>query len=171
MDKELMKVLEARELRWKMRKMLVKRECCTLITITLCVPVVFRTDEEFWTIFQKLCKRFYEFLDSCDYKANIQSYIRGNDGPAVFITINAEADMVKRLCVKAENTIPFGRILDIDVMDYEGKPIGRNDLSLPPRKCFICDNPAVLCVSRKLHTSEEIYSHVEKIKEQIIGLH
>lgn len=169
MDIELLKVLDAREKRWEMRKKLVEREHCCLITITLCVPVVFRTDEEFWIIFQQLCRKFYDILDSYDYKTNIEGYIRGDDGPAVFITSKTEANMIKRLCVEAEDTIPFGRILDIDVMDYKGKPICRSDIGLPPRKCFICDNPAVLCVSRKFHSSDEIYAHVEQIKEKIKG--
>jgi holo-ACP synthase CitX len=150
-----------------MRKAIVERERCCLITITLCLPVAFRIDEGFWIIFQQLCRGFYEILDSGGYKANFDSSIRGHDGPAAFITTKTDAEIIKRLCIEAEETIPFGRILDIDVMDYEGKPISRNDLGLAPRKCFICDNPAALCVSRKLHSSEEIYTYVERIKEQI----
>lgn len=166
MDKELLSVLVAREQRWEMRKMLAEKRHNCIISITLCVPVIFRTAEEYWIVFQQLCRSFCEFLVSCDQKVSFEGYLRGSDGPAFFISTSAEANMIKKICMEAEEAIPGGRMLDIDVMDYDGTPVSRSNIGLPPRKCFICDKPASLCVSRKLHSQEEIYAHVERLKEQ-----
>jgi len=169
MDNELLKVLAARDKRWEMRKKLVEKRQSCLITITMCVPVAFRTDEEFWELFQHLCSKFWEILIFRGYSANFEGYIRGYDGPAYFVSTKSEAKEIKKICVESEETIPGGRMLDIDVMDSDGTPIGRSDIGLPPRKCFICENTAAICVSRKLHSREEIAEYVEQLKEQVIS--
>jgi phosphoribosyl-dephospho-CoA transferase len=55
-------------------------------------------------------------------------------------------------------------MLDIDVMDGEGTPVDRNALGLPPRRCFVCQQPAAACVARKIHTREEIDAQVEALR-------
>lgn len=171
MDIELLKVLDAKEQRWNMRKLLTEKWQSSLITVTLCIPIKFRTNDEFWILFHQLCKTFESLLISNNNQILFQSYIQSDDGPVFFIATKTEAKKIKKICVEAEENIPGGRMLDIDVMDSDGTPIGRSDIGLPPRRCFVCENPAALCVSRKLHSQVEVFTHVEKIKEQIKGLH
>ena len=42
--------------------------------------------------------------------------------------------------VKIEETHPYGRLVDLDVLwgNEELKSLHRGDLGLPPRRCFIC---------------------------------
>ncbi|HWR60391.1 MAG TPA: citrate lyase holo-[acyl-carrier protein] synthase, partial [Clostridia bacterium] len=166
MDKELLSVLEAREQRWQLRKMLAEKRHSCLITVTLCIPVAFRTGEDFELIFQRLCRSFCDILESRGQSFSIEGHLRGSDGPAFFISTKAEAGMIKKICVEAEETIAGGRMLDIDVMDSRGTPVSRTDIGLPQRKCFICDKPAVSCVSRRLHSQEEVNAQVERLKRQ-----
>ena len=63
----------------------------------------------------------------------------------------------------AERLLPGGRMLDIDVMDRQGEPVGREALGLPPRQCFVCRQPAAVCVSRKVHSREEVRQRVEEL--------
>ena len=167
MNKELLKILEARERRWKIRKILVEKRGRCLITITLCLPIPFRTEEKFWTLFYKMCRAFYRNLVSKGHRVHFEGCIRSHDGPVFFISAKTNAMEIKKLCVEAEEVLPGGRILDIDVMDTDGTTIGRSDLMLPPRKCFICENPAAICVSRRIHSTNEISKFVKKVKEQI----
>lgn len=166
MDKDILNVLDAREQRWEMRKSLAEKSSSTIITITLCIPLNYRTGEEFWPVFLRLCKAFYKILISEDNSVHYEGCIRCEDGPAFFISSRAEAEEIKKICVYAEETIPGGRMLDIDVMNRDKKQISRSDIGLPPRKCFICDNPAYLCVSRRLHSSEEVAVWVNKLKKE-----
>lgn len=168
MDKELLKVLGAREQRWNIRKKLVEKRHSCIITITLCIPLIFRTDEEYWTLFLQLCRRFFKVLISIGQQVRFEGCMRNDDGPAFFISTKTNAKEMKRICVEAEELIPGGRILDIDIMNSDGIPISRSDINLPPRKCFVCENPAMACVSRKLHSEEEIYFCVKQLKEQIV---
>ncbi|MFA6939649.1 MAG: citrate lyase holo-[acyl-carrier protein] synthase [Clostridiaceae bacterium] len=166
MDKNILNVLDAREQRWEMRKSLAEKCNCTIITITLCIPLSYRTGEEFWPVFLHLCKAFYKILLSKDNSVHYEGCIRSEDGPAFFISAEAEAEEIKKICVYAEETIPGGRMLDIDVMNSDKKQIGRSDIGLSPRKCFICENPACLCVSRRLHSSDQVAVYVYKLKKE-----
>jgi holo-ACP synthase len=165
---ELERVLAAREQRWQKRKALVEQRHHCLITISLCLPVEFRTQESYWLLFQQLCNQFWELFVAVDTNACFEGFIRGDDGPAYFVSTECDAIITKKICIDAEKCIPGGRMLDIDVMDRDGLPVGRSDLGLPARKCFICENPAAVCVSRKLHTREEITEQVEILRLQVL---
>lgn len=166
MDKDLLKVLDAREQRWEMRKALAEKCKSSIITVTLCVPLSFRMKDEFYQIFLKLCKVFYEKLIIADNRAHSEGFIRSDDGPVFFISTKAEAKEIKKICAQAEETIPGGRMLDIDVMDSDKIQLSRSDIGLPPRKCFICDNPSSVCVSRRLHSIDQISAYVDKLKKE-----
>ncbi|MEG1942712.1 MAG: citrate lyase holo-[acyl-carrier protein] synthase, partial [Angelakisella sp.] len=73
---------------------------------------------------------------------------------------------IKHICVTAEEKIHGGRMLDIDVMDSSGTPVGRSQLGLPPRCCFVCHEPAAVCVSRRLHPTEEILRRAHELLEE-----
>ncbi|HHY71020.1 MAG TPA: hypothetical protein GX519_05060, partial [Thermoanaerobacterales bacterium] len=90
MDKELLKVLEAREQRWNMRKKLVEKRRSCIITITLCIPIIFRTDEEFYMLFLRLCRRFFKVLISTGHQARFEGCMRNDDGPAFFISAKTD---------------------------------------------------------------------------------
>ena len=44
MNEQLLRVLDAREKRWQHRLALARGSRRTLVTVTLCVPVAYRTD-------------------------------------------------------------------------------------------------------------------------------
>lgn len=167
MDNELLKVLEAREHRWNTRKELAKSLHRSIITITLCVPLAFRTDKEYEEVFLYLCRSFFDDLVCSGHIANYEGTLEGADGPVFIISVDYDAELMKRVCVEAEETIPGGRLLDIDVMDENGTPISRNDIGIPQRKCFLCDNSASSCVSRRLHSPEEVADWVKHMKKQL----
>jgi holo-ACP synthase CitX len=129
-----------------------------------------RINEEFWNIFLNLCTYFYNNLLVKDTTAHFEGYKRGCDGPVYFISSKAKAEEIKKICVQAEENIPGARMLDIDVMDSKKVQISRSDIGLSPRKCFICDNPAYLCVSGRIHSKDQILFHVEKLKMEALKI-
>ena len=159
MSPELLQVLEAREARWQRRLALAQGRGRTLVTVTLCLPVAYRCDPALG-LFARLEGLFLTQEIPC----RREEPLNGADGPALFLTVQAPAQQVKRLCVEAEERLPGGRMLDIDVMDGEGTPVDRNALGLPPRRCFVCQQPAAACVARKIHTREEIDAQVEALR-------
>lgn len=168
-NEELLRVLEAREERWNRRLALSRGTGRTLVTATLCLPVAYRTAPEFKVLLRRLCSLLREQLAREGLDLREEEPLDGADGPALFFTVSAPAATVKERCVEAEDRLPGGRMLDIDVMDCQGEPVGRAALGLPPRRCFVCGEAAALCVSRKVHPKAEIDARVEQLRRDCLA--
>lgn len=168
MEKRLETVLADRECRWNLRvkEAALSRGC--LITATLRVPLEYRTSQVFIRFMKKMCRLLYRELALRRVVIDKKRWIMGNDGPALFISVDSCPKYTKGLCVKFEETTPYGKVLDLDIMDRNGVVISREHLGLPVRKCFICDNPAAVCSSRRLHSPEELAEALNKITGLIL---
>ena len=166
MDPQLRQVLEAREARWQFRQELTAQTGRPVISVTLCVPERFRTDQKFYTVFQGLCGKFAQLLESRGIPFTDEGELNGADGPVRFYSSPADAALLKELCVLGEETLPGGRMLDIDLMTADGTPVSRAAAGLPPRRCVVCQNEAALCVSRRLHSREEVERQVILLYEE-----
>ena len=166
MDETLKKVLEAREERWQYRQNLATGWNGAVISITLCVPHRFRTHPDFGAVFSRLCTKFEESLTRGEILGEKAGELDGADGPARFYRVRGEVSKLKALCVAGEEQLPGGRMLDIDLMDEQGRPVGREDVGLPPRRCFVCGSPAADCVSRRLHSRQQVEDRVLELYEQ-----
>ncbi|NCB31682.1 MAG: citrate lyase holo-[acyl-carrier protein] synthase [Clostridia bacterium] len=160
---DLAKILAAREQRWNMRKKLAAACSGCVITMTLCLPLTYRTSGEFLAMFHKMSKVLIPFLHQRGITADFADMQNGADGPALFFTSSFPASLVKAACVQAEENLPGGRMLDIDVMEKSGKPIGRKELGLAPRACFVCGEAAHLCMAGARHRAEELAVQIEKM--------
>ena len=70
---------------------------------------------------------------------------------------------IKRTLIEIEESSSWTRILDIDVYDHKKhKFISRSDISLPARKCFICDKKAHVCARAQTHKENEIKDFIQK---------
>ncbi len=156
-------ILAAREYRWQQRILLAREQKGILVTVTLCVPTPYRTRADFQSMFRDQSGSVVRILDDSGLKPTVAGFLDGADGSACFILTQGRALDVKSACVSIEQTLPGGRMLDIDVLDEQGSPIGRQELGVPPRLCFVCDRAAVICVSRRQHAPEEVAAQVERM--------
>jgi holo-ACP synthase CitX len=83
-------------------------------------------------------------------------------GPYALLGINQAAVEVKQHCMDLETAHPVARLLDLDVFDAQGRQIDRSGLSLPPRPCLVCSQPALECIRLQRHSYPEL---VEKAHE------
>ncbi|MCF7936653.1 MAG: citrate lyase holo-[acyl-carrier protein] synthase [Synergistales bacterium] len=58
----------------------------------------------------------------------------------------------KRIAVELEEGLPWGRVLDIDLVTEEGT-LHRQELGYPARRCFVCGEEAKACARLHRHTS------------------
>jgi len=77
-------------------------------------------------------------------------------GPWALIGLDMEAYAVKQRCVTIEELLPVSRLVDLDVFDRHGRQLGRSTLSLPPRPCLLCTQPAVECMRLGRHNFKEL---------------
>lgn len=77
-------------------------------------------------------------------------------GPYAAFGVPAAAAAVKGACVRLEESLPFGRLLDLDVFTGDATPVGRASLGQPPRRCLVCEAPAVDCMREHRHPPDEL---------------
>lgn len=73
----------------------------------------------------------------------------------------------KRLAMGVESGHPAGRLLDLDIFDASGAPLGRAALGLPPRSCLLCAEPALSCIRVKRHTSRALQVQAQAVINEL----
>lgn len=73
----------------------------------------------------------------------------------VFECAKYEAKRLKEIAIEAENLLPAGRLLDIDIITAEG-PLSRIAMGLPERRCLLCAEPAKVCARLGTHSLAEL---------------
>ncbi len=169
LDKKLESLLAARELRWKQRLYMAATSPGCLITVSLRVPWKYRTSQDFLQLMEKLCEILHNKLTMQNVGIVNSRWIIGQDGPVLFLWVGSDAKSTKRLCIQAEESLTGGHLLDIDVMNRDGMAVSRKLLGFTPRKCFVCDKPAIVCASRRLHSSQELDAAIEKSFDQALS--
>ena len=79
-----------------------------------------------------------------------------NTGCEAFYVVDLPAAELKWICVMIEDSQPLCRLFDMDVLDTDGRKLGREDLGLPGRQCLLCDQPAHVCSSTRAHTVAQL---------------
>ena len=73
---------------------------------------------------------------------------------------------VKKACCEIENEHPYGRLMDLDVIEPVGDtvvPVSRDRVGEEPRRCLLCDRPARECMRAHTHPFVEIVQTIDKI--------
>lgn len=97
------------------------------------------------------------------------------EGPNITMILDKEALEVKKISIEIEDNHPLGRCVDIDVYSSEDKKsISRETLGRAPRRCFICDESAKICVRSEKHEFKDVVDYIEKsykcFKEAVNGI-
>ena len=84
-------------------------------------------------------------------------------GPECFVAVDADANLVKKALIEAEELSPIGRLWDFDVFDAQGQQYSRSQLNQTSRSCLICDNEAKVCARLRTHPLSEILNRIEEL--------
>ncbi len=122
----------------------------------MCVPLKYRTNEKCKDIFYGICRLYENYTAKKGLHLMFKGKIDGADGPTVFYTAAEDAVSVKKISVEFESLKKPFRMTDIDIMNNNSEPVGRESIGFAPRKCFICKNDSAVCVKAKTHTQEEL---------------
>lgn len=120
----------------------IHRHACALLELNLVNEAI-----KYEQIEESFCNNYYEILTL--YK------------------IESDPWAIKKIAMILENQDDFGRLLDIDVYDSSGQCLSRDDLNVPTRKCFICDEPAFMCGRTRKHTIQELHEFMILIAEKL----
>ncbi len=159
----LQDMLDVRENRAAEKNKLLKRLGAPVVSVTINVPGPDKNlpgiRELFEDALDGLQKSFAEsriavLEKRAEYKKT---------GPEALFAADADALSLKRICVRYEDECDRGRLLDIDVYRSDGTPVSRRDIGLKPRKCFLCDQDAVVCIRMGRHQGAEVMEKFGKM--------
>lgn len=77
-------------------------------------------------------------------------------GDEAYLVVKTEPGFLKMELCKLEESAPYGRLWDMDVIRPDGVRMDREDVGFAQRRCFVCGKPGGACYSRRLHTEREV---------------
>ncbi len=67
---------------------------------------------------------------------------------------------IKLLLVEIEDSDPLGRLFDLDLWQGNSQ-VKRSELGLPPRRCLLCEEAAVICAREQRHSLSELKQSID----------
>ena len=166
MEITLEQLLEARDRRSEKQLALLNEwPDKTLVCMTVVLPGPVKRDARSL----KVAAAGVEAVQEMFVPVHKELYDRETGFEGFFVVDGALLD-VKRACCEIENEHPFGRLMDLDVLEPVGEtviPVDRGRVGEQPRRCLLCDRPARECMRSHAHTPEEIDGAIDKI----VGIH
>jgi len=75
-------------------------------------------------------------------------------GCEAYLVYDAEGDVMKQAAIATEESVPAGRLYDIDVLLPSGEKLSRP----VQRRCVVCGGPATVCACSRAHGLEAVRS-------------
>ena len=162
MEITLEQLLEARDRRYAKQLALVKEwPDKTLVSMTVVLPGPVKRDARS----QKVAEAGVKAVQDVISPVYRELFDRETGFEGYFIVEGQLLD-VKKACCEIENEHPFGRLMDLDVLEPIGDtvvPVSRERVGEAPRKCLLCDRPARECMRAHTHPFGEIVHTIDKI--------
>ena len=133
----------------------------TLVCLTVVLPGPVKRDARSLKVAEAAVAAVREVL-APTYK-EVRDLETGYEG--YFLVEGALLD-VKKACCEIENEHPYGRLMDLDVLERVGEtvvPVSRERVGEQPRRCLLCDRPARECMRAHTHTQAEIFQTMDRI--------
>ncbi len=160
----LKQVLIAREERVAKRNALLTKYQSPIITISLNIPGDKKSDIIYEPTFNIAWNLIIEQLNNKKLEIKYtqkEITILGYEG---FISVLADAKLLKQIALKIEDEHYLGRLFDIDIHNIDGKKLSREDFNYPQRMCLVCQKySAFECVFARRHTLEETLKVIHNI--------
>lgn len=154
---DLQMILDSREKRQAKQKYFLKKyPGSSLICLTLNIPGPIKTNETLQKVYDSFYQQVLKELEIDIISVYSENLVTGNEG---YINCKLPINQVKLKMIELEETHPFGRLMDIDVMilvQEKLEIISRTALGYSMRQCFICQKTAKECGRNRTHSVEEL---------------
>ncbi len=89
-------------------------------------------------------------------------------GYEAFYVVDGEPAHLKHVAADIEESLPVGRLFDMDVWDVDGTRWDRERLGFDPRRCLLCHEPAKICARERRHSTEELLRKTERLLDDAV---
>lgn len=147
-------VLEQKEKRYKERLAYENEFKSPVICFSLNIPYLYKVKniDEVKALFLYGINELIKNLNPINYKVYL-------DDLFCLFAISDDAYILKEHCIRLENKHSFSRLFDFDVY-FKNEVIKARASG---RKCFLCDELAIVCQRNNTHTKDEIYQKIDDL--------
>ena len=137
----------------------------TLVTLCLNIPGRDKNPEGSAGLWQVACDRLIPCLSPGQVLLETSDLL----GPWLIAGCRVPAVTTKRWSLEIEMEFPAGRLLDIDVYGFTGKPLDRSSLGIAQRSCLLCSGSARDCMRLGRHRPSELRDRVNELLRPFIA--
>jgi holo-ACP synthase CitX len=133
----------------------------TLVCLTVVLPGPVKRDARSLKVAEAAVEAVREVL-APTYK-ELRDLETGYEG---YFLVDGPLLDVKKACCEIENEHPYGRLMDLDVLERVGDtvvPVSRERVGEQPRRCLLCSRPARECMRAHTHTPAEISAAIDRL--------
>lgn len=157
-------ILDAKEKRVQRQKELLTRfEGASLISLSLNIPGSLKLSHNAVTLFEIAVREIHALLAREAITLLAFEQIFALSGAEGIFTCHAQANVLKNFTCKIEEEHPLGRLMDIDVLNAEGKSLSREVFGYPKRRCLVCERDAKSCAREQTHSYAALHRHIDAL--------
>ena len=161
----LEQVLQTKEERAVVQAELRSRYQAAVVSISVNMPGQVKYDQDTLALIEYALARLEDLFAAAGVHVSEMRRLSAVAGPAAVLAVAGDAALLKQLAVQVETEQSFGRLLDIDVFDSSGTQLSRDSAGMTGRRCFVCDEPAILCIRSRRHDAQAVRDAVVRLLE------
>ena len=112
---------------------------------------------------------YFKSLIMKKFQCNDVWFYPSLDGDYYIIEFEIDKIELKKELVEIEESDRLGRFIDLDV--YQGSliSVSRLDIGYSKRKCYLCDNDAIICARTKAHKTSDLINKIDTDTDSFLG--
>lgn len=152
-------MLACRERRVNTQNAYIQKYHCPVISFCMNIPGPIKTNDKIKKAFLSGKEALFDALQKKNIPVLSQIEFDDKTGNEIILAVAYPADKIKKLTTEIEETHPFGRLFDMDVIGTDGEKLSRGVY----RKCLICGCQAQECARSRKHTVAEMQAKIEEM--------
>ncbi len=152
-------MLACRERRVNTQNAYIQKYHCPVISFCMNIPGPIKTNDKIKKAFLSGKEALFDALQKENILVLSQIEFDDKTGNEIILAVDYPADKIKKLTTEIEETHPFGRLFDMDVIGTDGEKLSRGVY----RKCLICGCQAQECARSRKHTVAEMQAKIEEM--------
>lgn len=157
----LPELLASRDARQARQQAWLAQSALPLISFTPLAPGPVKDSELTRRIFNHGIRTLRQLLETSGWEIKRQYCLGLATGAEGLLAVDAPAQALKQTTITLEQMHPLGRLWDIDILTPQGEILSRSALSLPARRCLVCERYARICARERTHPLADLLSRME----------
>ena len=152
-------MLACRERRVNTQNAYIQKYHCPVISFCMNIPGPIKTNNKIKKAFLSGKEALFDALQKENITILSQIEFDDKTGNEIILAVDYPVDKIKKLTTEIEETHPFGRLFDMDVIGTDGEKLSRGVY----RKCLICGCQAQECARSRKHTVAAMQAKIEEM--------